>query len=152
MNYDDANARGRERLRDLVEKLTDEELALHVGDGWIISAILAHLAFWDYRVLTLIARWKSTGVVGVSPIDVDGVNDAAKPLCRAIAGREAGKLAVSAAEAVDAELGNLPEDLKPGINALVQEGKFRVNRSIHRNEHLDQIESVLVRSRRKGKA
>jgi hypothetical protein len=151
MSYDDANARGRERLRDLVEKLTDEELALHVGDGWTISAILAHLAFWDYRVLTLIARWRSTGV-GASPIDVDGVNDATKPLCRAIVGREAAKLAVSAAEAVDAELGSLAEDLKPGINALVQEGKFRLNRSIHRNEHLDQIESILVRSRRKGKA
>jgi hypothetical protein len=147
MNYIDANAKGRERLRALVSRLTDEELALPVGDGWTIAAILAHLAFWDYRVLTLIMRWKDVGI-GPSPVDVDSVNDATKPLCRAIPGRKAADLAVNAAEAVDAELANLPEDLKPGINALVQEGKFRLNRSIHRNEHLDQIESVLAQFRR----
>lgn len=107
--------------------------------------------FWDYRVFVLIMRWKKVGV-GPSPIDIDGVNDAAKPLCLAIPARKAASLAVNAAEAVDAELGNLPEDLRSGINLLVQEGKFRLNRSIHRNEHLDQIERILAESRRNGKA
>jgi hypothetical protein len=151
MNYIDANTKERKRLRALVESLTDEELALQIGDGWTIAALLAHLAFWDYRVLTLIARWKNTGV-GSSPIDIHSVNDAAKPLFRAIPGREAAALAVIAAEAVDTELANIPENLRPDINALVQEGKFRLDRSIHRNEHLDQIESFLAQSRRKGKA
>lgn len=151
MDYMDANTKGRERLRALVKGLTDEELALPAGDGWTIAAILAHLAFWDYRVLELIKRWKKVGV-GPSPIDIDGVNDAMKPLCRAIPGREAAQLAVDAAEAIDVELANLPEDLKPGIDALVQEGKFRLDRSLHRNEHLDQIERILAQSIRKGKA
>lgn len=150
-SYIEANAKGRERLRALVSRLTDEELTLQAGDGWTIAAILAHLAFWDYRVLVLITRWKKIGI-GPSPIDVDGVNDATKPLCLALPAREAANLAVNAAEAVDAELGNLPEDLRPGINALVREGKFRLDRSIHRNEHLDQIERVLAESRRKSKA
>lgn len=151
MDYVDANTGARERLRALVGSLTDEELVLEVGDGWTVAAILAHLAFWDYRVLALVARWKDVGV-GASPIDIDNVNDATKPLFRAIPGREAANLAVSAAEAVDAELANLPEDLMPEVSALVQKGKFRLDRSIHRDEHLDQIERVLAQFRRKGKA
>ncbi len=147
MSYIEANAQGRARLRALVSGLTDEELALPVGDGWTVAAILAHLAFWDHRVLALIVRWKKAGV-GPSPIDVDGVNDAAKPLCLAIPVREAARLALDAAEAVDAELENLPENLRPGIDKLVQEGKLRLNRSIHRNEHADQIERALADRRR----
>ena len=149
MTHIEANARGRERLRALVSELTDDELALPVGDGWTIAAILAHLAFWDYRVLALMTRWKRVGI-GPSPIDVDGVNDAMKPLCLAIPPREAARLAIHAAEAVDAELANLPEDLRPGIDALVREGKFRLNRSIHRNEHLDQIQRALAESNRQA--
>lgn len=139
----EANVKGRERLQELVNKLNDEELAQPVGDGWTIAAILAHLAFWDYRALVLIERWKKTGV-GPSPIDTDGVNDAMKALCLAIPGREAANLAVKAAEAVDAEIENLPEELRAGIDVLVQEGKFRINRSIHRNAHLYQIEERLA--------
>ena len=143
MNAIEANAKGRERLRTLVSKLTEEELALPAGAGWTVAALLAHLAFWDYRALVLVTRWKKAGI-GPSPIDVDGVNDAAKPLCLAILGHEAANLALNAAKAVDAELEHLPEDLKPEIDRLVQQGKFRLNRSIHRNEHLDQIEKVLA--------
>jgi DinB superfamily len=139
----EANANGRERMRALVSRLSDEELAQPAGDGWTIAAILAHLAFWDYRALVLIERWKKTGV-GPSPIDIDGINDAMKALCLAIPGREAASLAVKAAEAVDAEIENLPEELRAGIDVLVQEGKFRINRSIHRNAHVDQIEGRLA--------
>jgi hypothetical protein len=129
-----------------VSRLTYEELDLPAGDGWTVADILAHLAFWDNRVLELIRRWKKVGV-GRSPIDIDNVNDGMKPLCLAIPGRKAASLAVDAAEAVDAELGHLPEDLKPGIRALVQEGRFRLDRSFHRQEHLDQIDKILTRSR-----
>jgi hypothetical protein len=143
MSENEANAKGRERLQALVSRLNDEELTQPAGDGWTIAAILAHLAFWDYRALVLIERWKKTGV-GSSPIDADGVNDAMKALCLAIPAREAANLAVKAAEAVDAELENLPEELRAEIDILVQEGKFRTNRSIHRNVHVDQIERVLT--------
>ena len=139
----ETNAKGRERLQALVSRLNDEELAQPAGDGWTNAAILAHLAFWDYRALVLIERWKKTGV-GASPIDADGINDAMKALCLAIPAREAANLAVKAAEAVDAELENLPEELRAEIDMLVQEGKFRINRAIHRNAHVDQIEERLA--------
>jgi hypothetical protein len=151
MSYVEANAKGRERLRTLVSGLSDENLALSVGDGWTVGSLLAHLAFWDYRVLVLIRRWKAEGI-GRSPIDIDGVNDATKPLFLAIPGPEAARLALSAADAVDVELENLPESLRPGVDALVQEGKFRLNRALHRNEHLDQIEWTLGKCRGTGTA
>ncbi len=104
------NTAGRERLRSLVSRLTDEELALPAGDGWTIASILAHLAFWDFRVFELIQRWKRAGV-GRSPIDMDNINDAMKPLCLAIPVRQAALLAIQAAEMVDDALEHLPDDL-----------------------------------------
>jgi hypothetical protein len=145
MSEIEENAKARERLQALMSQLTDKELALQAGDGWTNAAILAHLAFWDYRALGLILRWKKAGVVP-SPMDIDNVNDAMKPLLLAIPAREAAKLAILAADAVDAEIEKLPEDLKTGIEVLVREGKFRINRSIHRNGHLDQIERIVVES------
>src|SRR5512137_2456198 len=103
MSYVEANTKGRERLRTLAAELSDQDLALQVGAGWTVGALLAHLAFWDYRVLVLLQRWRKAGV-GPSPIDTNGVNDAMKPLCLAIPGREAASLAVKAAETVDAQL------------------------------------------------
>ncbi len=137
-----ANASGRERLRIVVEHLSDAELALAAGAGWTVAAILAHLAFWDLRVFELIQRWKAEGV-GRSPIDVDNVNDAMKPLCLAIPGREAARLALRAAEMVDEALENVPEELRSGIDELIQANRFRADRSLHRHEHLDQIEKLL---------
>jgi len=146
MSYIEENAKGRERLQKLARQLSDEQLRLAAGEGWTVAAILAHLAFWDYRALVLLECWKKAGV-GASPMDADTVNNGMKALLLAIPVREATSLAVKAAEAVDAELENLPEDLRAGIEALVKEGKFRIDRSIHRNEHLDQIERILVEAR-----
>ena len=147
ISYIETNTKGRERLRALVSRLSEEDLRLQTGDGWTVGAVLAHLAFWDYRVNGLIQRWKKSGV-GLSPIDSDNINDAMKPLLVAIPGGEAVKLTLEAAEAVDAEIENLPEELKLGVEALVKEGKLRVNRSIHRNDHLDQIERALAEAKK----
>ena len=146
MNEKEANAKGREQLLALASRLTDKELRLQAGDGWTVSAVLAHLAFYDYRALGLIQYWKKNGV-GPSPLDTDIVNDAMKLVLVAIAGREAVKLALAAAEAVDAEIEKLPEELRPGIDVLVKEGKFRLNRGIHREAHIEQIEKALADNR-----
>jgi hypothetical protein len=144
-----ANAPGRARLRSILEGLTDEELALPAGDGWTVAGYLAHIAFWDYRVMVLLKRWEKTGV-GSSPIDTDAVNDGMKPLCLALPPWVAANLVIEAAEAVDAALENLPDGLEHGIEELVRQGIFRRNRSIHRNQHLDEIEQVVARARGVG--
>lgn len=55
---------------------------------WTVATLLAHLAFWDQRVLALLRRWKEKGV-DLSPIDADAVNETLRPLCLALALRAA---------------------------------------------------------------
>ncbi len=50
------NAQERRRLGELVGRLTDEEMCLEAGAGWTVAALLAHMAFWDYRALVLVNR------------------------------------------------------------------------------------------------
>ena len=134
------NAQERERLRLLVERLTDEELGLPMGDGWTIAVALGHLAFWDHRSLILIRNWNKSGVE-LSPIDIDVTNDSLLPLLLAIPPRTAANLAFSSAEAIDRELEAASPELITAIERLGE--KFRLYRSIHRKLHLDQIEEFL---------
>ena len=119
------NTRERERLRALVNRMTDKYLERRIDGDWTVAALLAHLAFWDYRALVLLNRWNRVGI-GPSLIDVDGVNDAALPLCLAIPPRVAANLALAAAEAIDHALECATPEMIAQIEALG--GKFRLRR------------------------
>jgi hypothetical protein len=134
------NTRERERLRRLVDRVTDKELSLPMWEGWTVAAALAHLAFWDQRALVLMKKWKISGVAS-SPIDDDVANDSILSLCLAISPRVAANLAVAAAEAIDFELEEAGEALIRDIGQLGE--RFRLYRSDHRKVHLDQIENLL---------
>jgi hypothetical protein len=134
------NARERERLRNLVNEITDEELTLALNiEGWTVAVALAHLAFWDERRLVLVRKWKKKGVTP-SPIDGDIVNDALVPLLLAIPPRKAADLSILMAEALDRELEEASPDLIAAIEALGD--SHALNRSIHRKMHLDEIEAL----------
>jgi hypothetical protein len=135
------NTKERERLTSLVERLTDEELSLRLGGDWTIAVALAHLAFWDQRSLFLVRKWKKSGVVEPSPIDIEVTNESLLSLWRAIPPRVAASLAVSSAEEIDRELEEASSDLIAKIEGLGE--KFRLYRSIHRKLHADQIVEVL---------
>lgn len=135
------NRRERERLRSLVERLTEAQLNTPLGEDWTVAIALAHLAFWDRRSLTLIRRWKQTGVVEPSPIDIDVTNEALLHLWRELPPRAAAELAVAGAEAVDRELEDTADDMIARIER--EDDKTRVYRAIHRKMHLDQIEDHL---------
>jgi hypothetical protein len=63
------------------------------------------------------------------------------PLWLAVPPRKAANLAISSAEAIDRELEEAPTEL---INEIVSLGeKFRLYRSFHRKQHLDEIEEYL---------
>ena len=135
------NTKERERLRSLVERLSDEELSLPLGEDWTIAVALAHLSFWDQRSLFLMRKWKKSGVVEPSPIDIDITNDSLLSTWLAIPPRIAANLAVSAAEEIDGELEKASMDLITKIESLGEE--FRLYRSIHRKLHVDQIVTLL---------
>src|SRR5689334_6979796 len=134
------NSASRQRLRELVGRLRSEDFSLTAPSGWPIAALLAHMAFWDNRILALLRRWKAQGV-DESPIDPDAMNEAMKPLLLAMDPRVAAQLCLSSAEAVDAEL----EALTPELVQAIEAGPtfFRFNRGLHRNDHLNEIERLL---------
>jgi uncharacterized damage-inducible protein DinB len=134
----------RARLRALVARLSDADLARPMPGGWTIAAVLAHLAFWDQRIMVLLERWEqSPSAVPrvINEADVDWVNDAAKPHFLAMPPRRAAELAVAIAEAVDAKVAALPDDLLARNEAA---GKpLLMARAEHRKEHLSEIEHAL---------
>ncbi len=138
------NAESRKRLETLVRGLTPADLALCTDYGWTVAALLAHLAFWDQRMLVVLQRWKEEGF-DPSPIDSRAVNDALKVICHALEPRVAADLAVSSAERIDAELETLtPEFVKQmEEHAEATSTQFRMNRSLHRSGHLQDIEALL---------
>lgn len=143
------NNRERARLRALVDRLSDGELARPLDAGWTVGAVLAHLAFWDQRILALIDRWEQEGPRSipraVDDKDVDWINDSSKALCLALAPRAAARLAVATADAVDRRVEALSE---PHVAANAAAGNpISLFRAEHRREHLDEIERVFGQSR-----
>ncbi len=139
--YSEQNRVWREKLVALVKRLSDSDLGKPAGGpGWTVNGLLAHLAFFDLRAVRIIEHWKSHAVAD-SPLDIDVVNDATKPLFNAVAHHEIRQVAIQAAEAVDAAI----DALDPGFLARIEEvGKpVRLNRAAHREHHLAQIESAL---------
>jgi len=141
--FTEENNTSRMRLETLLGSLTDEELARSTSYGWTVSALLAHLAFWDNRVLALTRRWKDKGI-DESPVDSEAMNEALKPLCLAMEPRTAVQLCLSSARAVDAELETLTADFVRKIEASPT--FIRFNRGLHRNDHLNDIEKILGRT------
>ena len=135
-----------ERLRALVDKLGDRELAGPMEAGWTVAGVLAHLAFWDQRIVTLVDRWaggRGTPPAAYDEAAVDWINDAGKPLCLALAPRVAARLAVDAGEGADERVAGLSE---AQLAANAAAGRpISVLRAEHRCLHLDEIERALPR-------
>ncbi|MFN8499017.1 MAG: DinB family protein [Anaerolineae bacterium] len=141
------NDASRQRLREVVRDLSPDDLALANSDGWTVAALLAHMAFHDRRHLVLLQRWKAKGV-DYSPMDPDALNDAMKPILLALVPSAAIALCVAAADAVDAEVATLTDELLGEIQA--SGSWFRPNRSLHRNAHLDEIERLIGKGAGEG--
>ncbi len=143
-SYIAENDRERERLRRLVERVSDDELRAKVNEHWTIAGVLGHMAFWDARALVLAD--KMTRGVPFSPSDrepddVTWINDSMRPLIEAIPPRAAAGLAIRLAEEIDGRVASLvPESMWPNdptslLNPL---------RADHRAEHLDEIEASIA--------
>ncbi len=141
--YVTQNDAERSRLRSLVARLSDADLARPMPAGWTVAAILAHLAFWDQRILVLLEQWEQSPSKPPrieNEADTDWINDASKPLLLALAPRLAADLAVTIAEAVDGKVAALPDDLV-ARNAAAG-SPLNLLRAEHRAEHLREIEQV----------
>ena len=146
-SYVTHNQTQRARLEELVSTLGDRELSRPLEAGWTVAGVLAHLAFWDYRIVALLDVWGADGRGTPPPpqseADVDWINDAGKPLCLGLPPRVAARLAVEAAAAADQRVAALSDAALAANQAAGS--PISVLRAAHRREHLDEIERALAR-------
>jgi hypothetical protein len=139
-SFVERNRASAERIRALAARLTDEEMQHPVGEHWTVAIALAHLAFWDRRVQYVLDMTERDGKLFIPEIDIF-VNDLSLPLWAAIPPREAARLAIETATALDRQL----EGYSPALLEQIQTYNRRwVDRSLHRSEHLDEIDAALA--------
>jgi hypothetical protein len=131
------------RLRALGTRLSDEELTRVIDPPWTAAALFAHVAFWDRFVH---ARWLLAAKMGSrTPLPFDDallelINDASLQQWGVIPPRIALQDCLAAAEDVDALIRSVEADV---VSEVVQERRERlVDRSRHRGEHLNTIETA----------
>ncbi len=143
-SHEERNAAAAARLKALVARLSDEDLTRQTDGDWTIAAGLAHIAHWDR---TVALRWAAAMAADTLPIGIPleighVINDASLPIWLAVPPRTAAEIAVTAADETDAVLAALPD---AALDAAVAAGVPRVlDRSIHRNAHLDDLERALA--------
>jgi hypothetical protein len=138
-SFVERNRASTDRIRTLVARLSDEEMQHPVGEHWTVGIALAHIAFWDRRVMYVLDMTKRDGKLFIPEIDIF-VNDLSLPLWAAIPPREAGRIAIETAEALDRQLDAFPPAL---LEELYAYNKRWVVRALHRGEHLDEVDAAL---------
>jgi hypothetical protein len=146
-SYIETNRQARERLRDLVEGLDEDSLTTQVNDYWSVAGVLAHMAWWDARVV-IFAEKIDRGepwVPSDEEPEEDWLNDTTRFVIEGLAPhapRAAADLALGMAERADARVAELPLDrMAPRDPA----SPIHPVRAAHRNEHLDEIAAALER-------
>ncbi len=148
-DYVEKNAKELERMRGLVEGLSEDDLRRPVNEYWSVAGVLGHIAFWDGRALALADKLEQGLKSGTQhlfssdddePAEVDWINDATRPLIHAIPPAELAQLALDIAAQTDARVATLPpENLWPRD----PESPLIGLRALHRGEHLDDIDAAL---------
>ena len=138
-SFVELNRASTNRIRALVASLSDKEMQHRVGQHWTVAIVLAHLAFWDRRVMYVLDMTERDGKLFIPEIDIF-VNDLSLPLWAAIPPHEAARISIETAETLDARLENFPPEL---LNEIYTYNKRWVVRALHRGEHLDEVDAAL---------
>ena len=133
------NRASSSRIRTLASQLNDQQLLKPIGKNWTVAITLAHLAFWDGRVMHVLDVTEQNAKLSVPEVDIS-VNDFALPLWAAIPPREAARIAVETAKSVDERIENFPAAL---LEEIYNHNKRLVVRAMHRGEHLDEVDAAL---------
>ena len=138
-SFVELNRASTNRIRALAASLTDEDMQHPVGEHWTVGIALAHLAWWDRRVMYVLDMTERNGALFIPEIDIV-VNDLSLPLWAAVPPREAVRIAIESAETLDRLLEGYPPALLEEIYAY---NKRWVVRALHRGEHLDEVAAAL---------
>ena len=138
-NYNELNRASTERIRTLAGRLSDEQMQTRVGEHWTVAIALAHLAWWDRRVMYVLDMTEKNRTLFVPEIDVF-VNDLSLPLWAAIPPRKAAEIAIETSETLDKRLETYSPEL---LETIYEYNKRWVVRSLHRGEHLNEVDAAL---------
>ncbi len=143
-DHDERNRLSGERIAALAARMDADDLRRPLGEHWTIAAGLAHIASWDRFVFE---RWTHADANGLampvkfSPGAEDVVNGTLTPLLMRVPADEAIQLALETALTVEQLIAGLSTER---VETALRDGRERmVDRSIHRTEHLDEIEATL---------
>ena len=142
-SYTEQNRASTDRIRALIARLSDEEMQTRVGEHWTVAIALAHLAFWDRRVMHILDLTEHEGKLVDLELDII-VNDLSLPLWAAIPPRDAARICMEASQGLDKRLEEFPTPL---LEELYNHNKRWVVRALHRNEHLDEVDAGLTSAR-----
>src|SRR3954469_14123553 len=137
----ESNRTQTRRLHTLAGRLTPEKLALRLPNGWTVTVALAHIAFWDRQRLCLMRRW-AAGDWCDGGYDGELFNEVLLPFLQGISSERAVALAVETAEEIDAFLLAVSDEVVEA--ALARPDRPNLDRGMHREGHLDQIEKALA--------
>ena len=138
-SYVKRNQESTNRIREMAVRLSDEEMRTRVGEHWTVAIVLAHLAFWDRRVMYVLDKTERDGKLFIPEIDIF-VNDLSLPLWAAIPPRDATRIAIETAETLDRRL----ESYSPALlEDIYSYNKRWMIRALHRGEHLDEADAAL---------
>jgi DinB superfamily len=133
------NRASTERIRALIARLSDEEMHTKVGEHWTVSIALAHLAWWDRRVMYVLDMTEKDNKLFIPEIDIF-VNDLSLPLWAVIPPRDAARICIETSETLDRRLEEYSQEL---LEEIYNYNKRWVVRALHRNEHLDEVDAAL---------
>lgn len=137
--YIDQNRASTERIRALIARLSNEEMQTKVGEHWTVAIALAHLAWWDRRVMYVLDMTEKDRKLFIPEIDIF-VNDLSLPLWAAIPPRDAARICIETSETLDKRLEEYSQEL---LEEIYNYNKRWAIRALHRNEHLDEVDAAL---------
>jgi len=152
LSYIARNDASRKRLQSVLGALKPNHFGLIVHEGWTVAATLAHLAFSDRQIQGWLEEWGREGIRTsaalqewdkAARIRLRGQNDELLSRWLATDPQEIKAEVIAAAETIDDTIANLSPALTETILTTSLFGRRRpwvIDRSIHRDEHLDEIE------------
>ncbi len=139
-NFSQENHASQLELTEFISQLSNEQLYREMPAGWNVLAVLAHLAFWDQRAITLIKKWQQEGISG-SPMDTDVINETTRSFFRDLDPEKTKRSVSQSAVEMDALIDSLPDDF---LQEIREKGStVHLNRTEHRRMHVKEIKSAL---------
>jgi len=135
------NRASRDHLAEVIARMG--KVSLDLPGGWTSAGLLAHLAFWDgfgAARLEKFVRDREPMEFGSDTL-TEFMNGAGMAQWTATPLASAAGLATKAAAAIDLLIEGLPSDALEQIRSMKR--PRLLDRSLHRKEHLDEIERAL---------